>query len=103
MVKNDALLLSFMLRMGEVEEMTVEDIKNTVNKEVSDCQIELYLKVINLIGKNTPYDKIMEFIDSYKEDEFDDLLEDQKTYIKAKAKSDLNKRRKKLEGEDINE
>ncbi len=100
MNRDNALLLSFMLRMGKYEEMTAEDIKNAVNKEVNDCQVNLYLRVVKLLGKKVPYDKIIEFIDNYTDEDFDDLLLDQKTYIKTKIKRDLNTRRKKLEGED---
>ncbi|MBQ6282280.1 MAG: hypothetical protein IJK66_01935 [Bacilli bacterium] len=100
MDSNSALLLSYMLRLGEDEEMTAEDIKNAVNKEVSDCQVALCLNVVKLLGKDTPYDVIFDYIDKYTDEDFDELLEDQKSYIKTRIKRDLNTRKRKLEGED---
>ena len=97
---NDAILLSRMLRLDEEIPMTSEDIKYVINEDVNYCWANLTRAVAILLAKQTPYDKILEFIDNYSEDAFDDLLLDQKSYIKSMTRRDLQIRRKKLEGED---
>ena len=85
------------------KDYTSEDIKNMLNEDVSNAQIDLCKKVITLLGQGVSYKKINDFIDSYKFDEDDNLLEDQKTYIKVKTTKDINKRKINLERGDNNE
>ena len=97
---NDAILLSRMLRLDENIPMTSEDIKYVINEDVNCSWARLTKKVAELLAKQTPYEKILKFIDDYTDDGFEDLLLDQKSYIKTMTKRDLRIRRKKLEGED---
>lgn len=96
------LTFSSLLSRGyEPEEIDAEDIKNMLNGEVSDCQITLYLKIIQMLSEGFSYEEIFSFIDSYTSIEYENLLEDQKTYIKRKARSDLQKRKMSLEKGEI--
>jgi len=96
-----SLLLS---REYEPENITSEDIKNMLNEEVSICQVALYKDIVRLLAAGKSYREIFEYIDKYENIEYENLLEDQKCYIKVKAKRDLIKRKKSLQkGEDINE
>ena len=86
------------------EKITSEDIKNLLNEEVSVCQCALYKDIIRMLAEGKSYAEIFEYINSYDSMEFENLLEDQKSYIKIKSKKDLLKRKKSLEkGDDNNE
>ena len=93
-----SMLLS---REYNMENITAEDIKNMLNPDVSDCQIELYLEIIKMLSSGVGYEEIFEFIDLYSSEDYENLLEDQKTYIKTLARKDLLKRKKSLEKGEI--
>lgn len=105
--KNIKVLMmhSFLLSRGyQCEEFTKEDIKNMQNPETINCQIALYLIVIRMLSNGKSYEEIIEFVDNYSTDEYENLEEGQKTYIKSKTKKDLMRRKMSFEkGEDINE
>ena len=96
-----ALFLSYMFsKLGDEYTMDADDIKYELNPEVTEVQVPLYLDVIRLLGNGASYEEVYDYIDNYKTIEYDDLLEDQKTYVKTRMRKDLNSRIKKIEGED---
>lgn len=104
MDKNNALFLSYIFsKMGDDYMMDKDDIVYELNPEVTDVQIPLYISVIRMLGEGASYQEVYDYIDNYKSLEFDDLLEDQKTYVKTRIRKDLNSRINKLKGEDNNE
>lgn len=104
MDKNNALFLSYIFsKMGDDYMMDKDDIVYELNPEVTDVQVPLYISVIRMLGEGASYQEVYDYIDNYKSLEFDDLLEDQKTYVKTRIRKDLNSRINKLKGEDNNE
>lgn len=96
-----AMMHSFLLTRGyEKHYYTEEDIMNMSNHDVSECQVDLYIKVIKMIASGKTYDEIYEFIDTYTADDYEKLEEKQKTYIKSRIKKDLINRKNSLKGED---
>ena len=77
-------------------EYTSEDIKNILNPEVSFVGRDLYRKVIAALSIGKSYNEIIYMIDNYDGIEYENLLEDQKSYIKTKIKKDLYNRELKL-------
>ena len=101
MDKNNALFLSYIFsKMGDDYMMDKDDIVYELNPEVTDVQVPLYISVIRMLGEGASYQEVYDYIDNYKSLEFDDLLEDQKTYVKTRIRKDLNSRINKLKGED---
>ena len=99
-----AMMHSFLLTRGyEKHYYTDEDIINMSNPSVSECQINLYIKVIKMLAEAKSYDEIYEFIDAYTGEDYDKLEENQKTYIKSRLRKDLVNRKNSLKGEDNNE
>ena len=95
------MLHSFLLCRGyEGYEYTYEDIINMSNPEVGSCQIDLYLKVINLLSNGKSYEEINEFITNYTGKDYELLEDEQKKYVKKRIKKDLNIRKTSLKGED---
>lgn len=103
--KKNVFMYSILLsREYNPETITSEDIKNMLNEEVSVCQITLYKDIIKMLSDGKSYIEIFDYIDAYENIEYENLLEDQKSYIKTRVKRDLLKRKKSLKkGEDINE
>ena len=96
-----AMLHSFLLTRGyEGHQYDDEDIINMSNPSVSECQVNLYIKVIKLLAENKSYDEIYEFIDTYTGEDYEKLEENQKTYIKSRIRKDLVNRKISLKGED---
>ena len=89
-VKN-CRIYSYLLSRGTEfdDKITSEDLINILNMNVNTCQIDLYKEVIRMISEGKTYDEIFEYIDSYNGFETDELLEDQKIYVKKKVKRDL--------------
>lgn len=73
-------------------EYTSEDIKNMLNPEVSFVGRNLYRKVIVALSMGKSYNEIVYMIDNYDGLEYENLLDDQKSYIKTKIKRDLHNR-----------
>lgn len=73
-------------------EYTSEDIKNMLNPEVSFVGRDLYRKVIVALSMGKSYNEIVYMIDNYDGLEYENLLDDQKLYIKTKVKKDLHNR-----------
>ena len=104
MNKNNALFVSYLFsKLGNDYTMSSDDIKYTLNESVTDCALIMYKKIIGMLANNKSYSDICNYIDNFSNDEFEDLLDDQKTYVKVKVKSDLDNRINKLKGEDIYE
>ena len=96
-----AMLHSFLLTRGyEGHQYDDEDIINMSNPLVSECQIDLYIKVIKMLAEDKNYDDINEFIANYTAEDYEKLEEKQKTYIKSRLKKDLVNRKISLKGED---
>lgn len=99
MIKDkSAAMYSYLLSKGNEldDDVTSEDLKYMLDMNVTSCQIDLYLKVIEMLSEGKSYEKIYKYIDSYKSYEYEELLEDQRTYVKSKIKRDL-KARKNIE------
>lgn len=96
------MMHSFLLSRGYEGNMyTEEDIYNMSNPDVSSCQIDLYMKVINLLSEGKTYEEVCEFISNYTGKDYDLLEEKQKVYIKDRARKDLINRKMSLrKGED---
>lgn len=96
------MMHSFLLSRGyEGFEYTEEDIKNMSNPDISNCQIDLYIKVIRLLSEGKTYEEVCEFISNYNQSDYEKLEEKQKTYIKSRVRQDLNYRKMSLgKGED---
>ena len=104
MDKNNVLFLSYIFsKLGDEYTMDVDDIKYELNPEVTNVQFPLYIDIIQMLSDGVSYDEIFHYIDNYRNSEFDDLLEDQKTYVKNRVKKDLYHRISKTKGEDNNE
>ena len=96
-----AMMHSFLLTRGyEKHQYDEEDITNMSNPSVTECQVNLYIKVIKLLAENKSYDEIYEFIDTYTGEDYEKLEENQKTYIKSRIRKDLVNRKNSLKGED---
>lgn len=96
-----AMMHSFLLTRGyEGHQYNEEDIINMSNPTVSECQVDLYIKVIKMLGSGKSYDEIYEFIANYTGEDYDKLEEKQKTYIKSRIRKDLVNRKNSLKGED---
>ena len=100
MDKNMLFLSYIFSKAGDDYMMDVDDIKYSLNPDVTDAQIPLYINIIRMLGEGASYSEIYEYIDNYNSHEFDDLLEDQKTYIKTRIRKDLNMRINKIKKED---
>ena len=101
MDKKNALFLSYIFsKQGDEYMMDAEDIKYELNPEVTDVQVPLYIDIIRMLGEGASYDEIFDYIDNYSNFEFEELLEDQKTYVKTRIKKDLNSRINRLKKED---
>ena len=98
-----ALVLSYMMRMGEEKKWTAEEIKFELNQNVSECEIAMYTKIIEMLSSLSSYEEIINYIDNYTSPEYEELLEDEKGYVKTKVKTDLNIRINKLKRRDKNE
>lgn len=96
-----ALMHSILLSKSYDEDnYDIIDIINFNNIDVCNCQINLYLKVIEMLSKGISYDEILEFITNYSSDEFNKLKENEKVYIKCRTRKDVINRKNNLEGED---
>ena len=96
-----AMMHSFLLTRGyEKHQYDDEDIINMSNSDVSECQIDLYVKVIKMLAEDKSYDEIYEFIANYTGEDYEKLEEKQKTYIKSRIRKDLANRKNSLKGED---
>ncbi len=101
MDSKNALFLSYIFsKLGDEYTMDADDIKYELNPEVTDVQVPLYIDLVRMLGDGCSYEELYDYIDNYKSSEYDDLLEDQKTYVKTRMRKDLNNRIKKIEGED---
>lgn len=87
---------SILFSKSDSREYTSEDIKNMLNSEVSFVGRDLYRKVIVALSTGKSYNEIIHMIDNYDGLEYENLLEDQKSYVKAKVKKDLYNRELKL-------
>ena len=95
------MLHSMLLSRGyEDVPYTDEDIVNMSNPNVSSCQIDLYLKVIRLLSEDKTYEEIYDFITNYNGEDYQNLEEKQKIYVKSRVRKDLINRKMSLKGED---
>lgn len=96
------MMHSMLLSRGyEDMEYTEEDIYNMSNPNVSSCQIDLYIKVINLISEGKTYEEVCNFVSNYTGEDYELLEEKQKIYIKDRLRKDLINRKMSLrKGED---
>lgn len=92
---NSLIVYSLLLSKSDSCDYNSQDIKNLLNAEVSFVGRDLYKKVIMAIASGKSYDEILNIIDNYSDIEYENLLEDQKSYIKTKVKNDLNNRKLK--------
>lgn len=101
---NKSLLFSMLLsrnKYGE-HEVTVEDLKYLHIPGVCECQVKMYLLVIDCLSQGMSYEEIYEFIDKITFDEYRMLDPEARTYVKKKIRKDVDTRRKnelKNEGE----
>lgn len=92
---NSLIAYSLLFSKSDSCDYNSQDIKNMLNAEVSFVGRDLYKKVIMAIASGKSYDEILNIIDNYSDIEYENLLEDQKSYIKTKVKNDLNNRKLK--------
>ena len=100
--KNVLLLASLFSMSSDGYELDMDDIKYQLDQNVTDCEFILYIEIIKMLADGVSYDEIFDYIDKFSSLEYEELLEDQKGYVKSKIKRDLNKRImiEKLKGED---
>ncbi len=96
-----ALMHSILLSKSyDDENYDILDIINFNNTLVCNCQINLYLELIQMLANGISYEEILEYINKYSSFDFDNLKEDEKIYVKRRARKDIISRKINLEGED---
>jgi hypothetical protein len=88
----DLLLISTLLSANSKYKFDMNDVKYHLDENVGTCELRLYIEIIKMISEGTSYDEIFDYIDKYSSLEYQELLEDQKSYVKAKVKNTLNQR-----------
>ena len=74
-------------------EITPEDAEYFADQNVADCQINLYVKVIEMLNNGVSYDEILNYINELDFETYKNLNNEQKSYMKKKLIKDVNARR----------
>ena len=88
----DLLIISMLLSTNSSYKFDMNDVKYHIDENVGSCELTLYLEIIRMISEGASYDEIFDYIDKFSSIEYEELLEDQKSYVKTKVKSVLNQR-----------
>ncbi len=94
-IRNKSLLYSIVLSMSDYKDYTptIEDIRFSREQGVSECQLAMYMKVIEQISNGKTYEEIFDYIENIDINEFRMLNQEQQTYVKKKVKRDMITRR----------
>lgn len=98
--ENNSLLYALLLSMEHYADYSVtpEDLRYMHDKKVNDCQIMLYVKVIEWLSLGKTYEEIYDLLDNITLEEYKSLDNEKQIYIQRKLRKDLNSRKNK-EGE----
>ena len=89
------LMYSMLVSMNSYDEheITMEDIKYFEDKDVADCQTQLYIKVIEKLNNGVSYEEILKFIDELDLETYRGLTNEKQGYLRKKLIKDINSRR----------
>lgn len=93
--ENNSLLYSLLLSMNDLNdhEVTSEDLKYMQDAIVNDCQIKLYIQVIEWISQGKTFDEIFILLDNIELEEYKKLANEKQNYLQKRLRKDINSRK----------
>ena len=90
-----SLLYSLLLSMNDLNnhEVTAEDLKYMHDTLVNDCQIKLYMQVVEWLSQGKSFDEIFILLDNIELEEYKKLGSEKQTYLQKRLRKDINSRK----------
>ena len=93
--EKNSLLYSLLLSMNDLNnhEVTAEDLKYMHDILVNDCQIKLYMQVVEWLSQGKSFDEIFILLDNIELEEYKKLGSEKQTYLQKRLRKDINSRK----------
>ena len=93
--EKNSLLYSLLLSMKDLNnhEVTAEDLKYMHDTLVNDCQIKLYMQVVEWLSQGKSFDEIFILLDNIELEEYKKLGSEKQTYLQKRLRKDINSRK----------
>ena len=93
--EKNSLLYSLLLIMNDLNnhEVTAEDLKYMHDTLVNDCQIKLYMQVVEWLSQGKSFDEIFILLDNIELEEYKKLGSEKQTYLQKRLRKDINSRK----------
>jgi len=97
--ENNSLLYSLLISLESIDkhEVTFDDVLYKHFPKVTECQKRVYELVIEKMCEGLSFEELVEYIDKIDIEELKSLDDNQRYYVKSKAKKDIMTRKKNLE------
>ena len=94
--EKNSLLYSLLLSMNDLNnhEVTAEDLKYMHDTLVNDCQIKLYMQVVEWLSQGKTFDEIFILLDNIELEEYKKLGSEKQAYLQKRLRKDINSSRK---------
>ena len=93
--EKNSLLYSLLLSMNDLNnhEVTTEDLKYMHDTLVNECQIKLYMQVVEWLSQGKSFDEIFILLDNIELEEYKKLGSEKQTYLQKRLRKDINSRK----------
>lgn len=93
--EKNSLLYSLLISMNDLNnhEITSEDLKYMHDKLVNDCQIKLYMQVVEWLSQGKTFDEIFILLDNIELEEYKKLGSEKQSYLQRRLRKDINSRK----------
>ena len=93
--RKNSLLYSLLLSMNDLNnhEVTAEDLKYMHDTLVNDCQIKLYMQVVEWLSQGKSFDEIFILLDNIELEEYKKLGSEKQAYLQKRLRKDINSRK----------
>ena len=93
--EKNSLLYSLLLSMNDLNnhEVTAEDLKYMHDTLVNDCQIKLYMQVVEWLSQGKSFDEIFILLDNIELEEYKKLGSEKQAYLQKRLRKDINSRK----------
>lgn len=93
--EKNSLLYSLLLSMNDLNdhEVTAEDLKYMHDTLVNDCQIKLYMQVVEWLSQGKSFDEIFILLDNIELEEYKKLGSEKQNYLQKRLRKDINSRK----------
>lgn len=96
---NNSLLYAFLLTGFNSDYSMDEYNEYLFDMEVNGCQIEVYLKLIEMMNEGHSEEELIDFIDNLDLDAYKNLSKEKQDFIQTDAKNILALRKEKIKNE----